>query len=191
MRVFIALPVPDAIAAHLAGIGLAMAGEYAGLNPARPDGMHLTLAFLGEQTEARAEKLGSLFEQDAFASDVIRASVSGIGTFPPTGQPRVIWAGLARGEQEIIDYQKRVMQLLVTSGFPEADEGREYHPHLTIARNKFATIPRERLGELKMPMGEFDIVNCALFQSVLGPKGATYTQLAKRHFGRKKSSNGS
>jgi len=182
VRVFIALPVSKDVAEGLAKIGAGLKRGFAGISPVKHDGMHFTLAFLGSETPERVEKLKALFSQDDFASGIISARLSGIGTFPERGRPRVIWAGLATGEADVVSYQKRVLTRLVGEGFPEADDGRGFHPHLTIARNKFAEIPRELLSGFGVPVEEFMISSCVLFQSILGAFGSTYVVLAERRF---------
>ncbi|MBN1525567.1 MAG: RNA 2',3'-cyclic phosphodiesterase [Spirochaetales bacterium] len=188
IRVFIALPLPVHIAEHLADIGMALKDMFRGVKPVHAHAVHLTLSFLGEQTEERIEMLKSLMADELLAHSVFTAHLTSAGTFPPYGTPKIIWAGIDAGagaatnDNALITYQHKVKKLLVENGFPEADEKRPFHPHLTIARNRFAVIPQSVLDGFSLNTEVFEIDTCALFESRLHPWGAEYHKLAIHEF---------
>ena len=95
----------------------------------RPESLHITLKFIGEQTpeqvEAMAERLRRI-ESPAFE---IRAS--GYGFFPTPKAPRVFWIGIHAGPQ-LTELAESVDMAVAKLGVPRED--RSYSPHLTLAR---------------------------------------------------------
>lgn len=144
-----------------------------------PERMHLTLRFLGDVDEAQAIRVRRVLEPpiDMAAFDVC---VEGLGTFPPRGTPRVIWAGLASGSDALRTVEQEITTRLETVGI--APETRPYSPHLTLARVKESAhlqaapllegIAHQRLGTSRVDA-------CTLFESRLSPKGPTYVPLQR------------
>lgn len=176
MRLFVALDVPEALK-H--AIDEAVVQPLRPLLPdarwTRPEGRHLTLKFLGEVLDERvpsvADALGSLRPYAPFT-----ASFDRIGGFPNLGRPRVLWAGVGRGSDEMVALASRVDVALARVGLDPED--RPFHPHLTLAR--FRT--PKRLGELPdlgVPDDAFEVSHVVLYRSQLHPHGARYTALER------------
>ena len=93
MRLFFAVDLDGpacAVAEQAAGsLASRAAGAGAAVRWAKPAGLHLTLAFLGEVPGGRVERITALgavpFEQPPF-----ELSLSVAGVFPPRAAPRVI-----------------------------------------------------------------------------------------------------
>lgn len=60
----------------------------------RVDGLHLTLAFLGETPEARLTELGQRLDEVGARSPPARLALSGAGAFGGA-RPRVLWLGVS------------------------------------------------------------------------------------------------
>jgi 2'-5' RNA ligase len=144
--------------------------------------LHVTLQFLGAQSEERlAEAEGALADAVA-ASAPMDVTFHGIGGFPGLERPRILWVGLAQGALEVRALQARVADALAARGFPK--EERAWHPHLTIGR-----VPDERRWrrEAGPPLrsalaqaatttfGTQRVAEVALMRSDLSPAGARYT----------------
>jgi 2'-5' RNA ligase len=93
MRAFIAIDLPESIQAALGQQQAAFRAACPDARWTRPEGMHLTLKFLGEisddQVRQVTEALASLALPEKFSIEV-----KGFGFFPDARRPRVLWVGL-------------------------------------------------------------------------------------------------
>jgi 2'-5' RNA ligase len=144
-----------------------------------PDRLHLTVAFIGDADEDRAARIGEVLRADVPA-EPFSLTVSGLGAFPKTGQPRVLWAGLTQGRDALLGIERVVAARLAEAGI--APEPRAYNPHLTLARVRDAG--GLRAGALLNGLGDDPIGTTAveaitLFDSRLSSKGPTYVPLQR------------
>ena len=95
--------------------------------------LHITLWFIGEVPDDRAEEIlraiGAPFREAPF--DI---QLAGVGAFPPSGAPRVIWLGVQTGAEGLVRLHVELAERLRPLGIEP--EGRGYSAHLTIARVK-------------------------------------------------------
>ncbi|MGH9804298.1 MAG: RNA 2',3'-cyclic phosphodiesterase [Candidatus Acidiferrales bacterium] len=93
MRLFVALELTQSVRTALRELLERLQRAAADVRWVRPEGMHLTLKFIGE---APAEKLPPL--QQALARVASPAPVEldfrGLGYFPSERRPRVVWVGI-------------------------------------------------------------------------------------------------
>jgi RNA 2',3'-cyclic 3'-phosphodiesterase len=143
-----------------------------------PDRIHVTVRFIGEADEARAQAIRSALGPTIDAP-VFDLTVEGVGAFPPKGPPRVVWAGLTDGRDGLLEVERAVSQRLETL-VPLED--RPYAPHLTLARVKEpAGLSRAALfeGATTRQFGRVHVDAITLFESQLSPKGATHVPLQR------------
>lgn len=182
MRAFIAIDLPENIHAELRR----RQAEFRALCPdarwTRPEGIHLTLKFLGEINDAQvrqvSDALAALGPLEPFAVEV-----KGFGVFPDARRPRVFWAGL-EAPPALAKLAESVEERMEKLGFVRED--RPFTPHLTLARFKN---PRpqpalqqasEQLGGAGLPLlGRFEVSEFFLFESKLSPHGAEYRKVAR------------
>lgn len=192
MRAFLALPLAteDAASLYRAGVGLHLATNQLRLTP--PEGLHLTLAFLGDigQEMAEAALLAAGNAVDAYRRTTLRIESGlslrsrGIVTFPSRGPALVIAAAIDEGGADVArlaDLIERELELVGRqSGVPfRPRERRPYTAHITLARAKR---PGIRLSEAEraVPLGWAGRVDrVALFSSELGRGGARYECLGE------------
>lgn len=99
----------------------------------RPDGMHITLAFLGDTPRARLGAVAAALDAAARGVAPVSVVVEGMGTFGrPT--PAALWAGV-RAHGALAALQGRVVGALAAAGF-DAGETRTFVPHVTLGRVK-------------------------------------------------------
>lgn len=179
MRAFIAFDLPDSLHAALA----AAQREYQIAAPdarwSRPGGIHLTLKFLGEisdaQTKEVVEALARLEPLEPFEIEV-----RGFGFFPHERRPRVFWAGVA-APPALADLAAQIDTQMEKVGF--AREDRVFSPHLTVARFK---IPRPQAdlaaaiaARAATSLGKFKASEFFLFESKLSPQGSQYKKIMR------------
>jgi 2'-5' RNA ligase len=141
------------------------------------DRMHVTIRFIGEVDGETASSVRRVLGVP-IAIEPFALTLWGVGTFPKTGTPRVVWVGITEGREELLAIERELTERLTTLGVPEED--RAFSPHLTLARvREPAGLKVQRLveGLTDQPMGTVRIDAITLFQSKLSPKGPAYTPL--------------
>ncbi len=150
--------------------------------------MHLTLHFFGEIPDQEIEGFTPVFVDPVLQGAPIRARLGGVGFFPPSGTPKVLWVGVQHGLEEMRAFWAHFterLQPLRGSGGPlrqwEPDR-RGFSPHITVARPGAAPLDARWAEDAAVPDQEFLISECVLFQSLLGSGGARYVPLKKLVF---------
>jgi 2'-5' RNA ligase len=188
LRLFVACELPDETRQALAGIAADLRKLGAdSLRWVRPEGIHLTLKFLGGVDAAKREAI-----ERALAGAVrpFEAAVrpSSVGTFGGN-RLRVVWVGLEGDVQTLSGVAAGVDAALEPLGLPR--ETRPFAAHLTLARapDHVGIDERRNLAALvrryKAPQVPPVVLReVSLMRSVLGPGGAVYTRLAAFPAGR-------
>ncbi|OGD26242.1 MAG: 2'-5' RNA ligase [Candidatus Aminicenantes bacterium RBG_19FT_COMBO_59_29] len=179
MRTFIAIDLDESLKKALetfAGKLKPLARNVSWVGAA---GMHLTLKFLGEISEADAARVSSALEETAARHRVFALVLEGTGTFPPgRRQPRVLWVGVSPGPP-LLALQEDVEREMAKLGFER--EKRPFHPHLTLGRVKSPAGLDPLVQEIRQQQdrrfGEMSVQKFSFFQSILKPSGAEYTVL--------------
>lgn len=182
MRLFVALELTTEIHAALRQLIARLQRAEADIRWVRPEGMHLTLKFIGE---VPPEKLAPI--QRALAGVTNPAPVQldfrGVGYFPNPRSPRVFWVGIEASEN-LTPLATQLEAVLEPLEIPR--EKRAYLPHLTLGRFKstrgLERLQREIAGLTSTEFGRLEARVFALYQSKLSPKGAEYTRLAEFPF---------
>ncbi|MDZ4384516.1 MAG: RNA 2',3'-cyclic phosphodiesterase [Nitrospirota bacterium] len=179
MRCFIAITLPEEIKRGMTAIQGRLRAAGADVSWTRPEGMHLTLKFLGEVEEKRVPKIEAALDSAANGIGAFSMSVSGMGTFPDTKRPRVVWIGLKEDGDSLINLQGNVERELVTIGFPLEKKG--FTPHITLGRirsNRNIEKLLDLIGEEKgVEFNGFTVRKVHLMESQLRSTGAIYTEL--------------
>jgi len=140
----------------------------------RPEGLHLTLKFLGDTDDAREADLRGALGQ--VGGGPVSLHIEGFGVFPDFQRPRVVWAGVAP-DPALELLQHRVERLFAPLGFPP--EARAFRPHLTLGRAARDARPRDFTGLegalTALTFAETAVVdNVDLMESTLQSGGAVY-----------------
>ncbi|MGC1935911.1 MAG: RNA 2',3'-cyclic phosphodiesterase, partial [Candidatus Acidiferrales bacterium] len=148
----------------------------------RPEGVHVTLKFLGEVPGAKVPAIQN--ELTGIRHDrPIDVAFRHFGFFPNDHHPRVFWAGIESGP-ELAALAAKVEAKLEPLGFPS--ETRAFAPHLTLARFKTLDgLPKLKETVSSLPLQDFGATSATqfhLYQSVLKSSGAVYTKLATYPF---------
>jgi 2'-5' RNA ligase len=188
MRLFVAVEIAPAVRAAAAALIESLRERAQRLAPrsritwVTADRLHVTVRFIGYVDAPTAnlvrQVLASPLEQDAFS-----LTIAGVGTLPPKGPPRVVWAGLTEGRASMTAIEGQVSDRLAGAGI--AAEERPYSPHLTLARVREAAGLRSAalLGAVHdRILGATTVEAITLFESRLSPKGPTYVALQRTGF---------
>jgi RNA 2',3'-cyclic 3'-phosphodiesterase len=176
VRLFVALNVPSQLRQALWQTMARLRDRGLPVKWVRPEGIHLSLKFLGEVPDERESELAAALGRAAKGTRALSLALGGFGVFPDFERPRVVWAGVA-GEPALEILQHRVEQEFAPLGFPT--EARPFRPHVTLGRAAREARPRDFAG-LEAALGglEFEetvVVEAVdLMQSTLQPGGAVY-----------------
>ena len=179
-RLFIAIPLPDDIRQKMAELSRNLQKGIQ-FTPSHPtwsniDGVHLTLAFLGNKAPRVVEPIGRMMDEVCADYAPLLIEIKRLGVFPHWRNPRVLWAGTRDRTRQIQALRKILEQRLTWFGYePEA---REFHPHLTLARFKSPKGATAAEGVVishqDYKISPFEAPELVLFRSVLHPAGAQY-----------------
>jgi 2'-5' RNA ligase len=150
-----------------------------------PHNLHVTLRFLGDQTEEQLADVVPALEEAVRGVAPFTIGLRGLGAFPGLEHPRTLWVGIAEGSKEVRDLQARVARTLETRGFPL--EARAWQAHVTIGRIvDERRSRREGMAETRasltrgatLSFGTMSVEAVSLMRSDLFPSGARYTGIA-------------
>ncbi|HUI40684.1 MAG TPA: RNA 2',3'-cyclic phosphodiesterase [Terriglobia bacterium] len=181
MRTFVAIDLAESVRAALAKEQARLRSACARnseLRWTRPEGVHVTLKFLGEIPAERVAAVTAALEAlRGFGRFEVEAK--GFGFFPDARHPRVFWAGL-EAPSALGELAGRVEAALAIIGF--AAEDRPFRPHLTLARFRTPRADPDLAAALEstgsISLGRFEVDEFFLFESKLRPGGAEYLKLA-------------
>jgi 2'-5' RNA ligase len=183
LRLFIAIELPGNVLSALNQVQHSLQREpaLARLRWVRPEGIHLTLKFLGETPEERRPQIEAAISRTVAGIAPFELHLGKIGRFGSKNSPRVVWIDVA-GETEVLTrLQSQIEREVSPLGFPS--ETRAFSPHLTLAR-----VPPERAPDVAAPLDDamsrvtvpeavFQATEVSLMRSQLQRGGAVYTQL--------------
>ena len=182
LRLFIAIELPAEVRAALAAAQRSLQSRGRGLRWVDPDGAHLTLKFLGETAADRVEAITTALATAAAAAHPFTLHTAGLGAFPGTKAPRVVWLGVSGELDRLRRLASDVERLVAPLGFPS--EARGFSPHLTLARTARDLTGAERaalgvaVAESVAPASvAWQVTAVSLMRSTLGPGGARYCRI--------------
>jgi len=148
----------------------------------KPAGIHLTLKFLGEISEAKIQDVSTALKEAASVATPFCIKAEGLGCFPNPRRPRILWVGVMESGAALQDLHRRINLDLQPLGFEL--ETRCFHPHLTLGRVRH---PR-RIKYLEKILLRYSagsdweyVQQVCLMRSVLSPSGAVYSKISTVH----------
>lgn len=186
IRSFIAIEVPPAVKSRIEELVRDLRGTGADVKWVRPEGIHLTLKFLGSVLPEDLEKIARAISPVVGFWAPFEVGVQGMGCFPSPRNPRVVWVGVDRGKDSLLSLQQNVEIEMAELSFPA--ESRPFFPHLTLGRvrslREKGKLSRAVESYKAVEVGIFPAREVILFQSELKPSGAVYTKLKEFPMGK-------
>lgn len=187
-RLFVAIELPEDILRVLEGIQAQTRenlGEAANLlRWSRPEGIHITLQFLGETPSARIPAITEALQHACAGAGPFSLEVGGLGAFPNARRPRVVWVGLGGDTAAAAQLAAAVQGALGSLGF---SPDKPFSPHMTIARVREGAEP-DQLAPLSRVLsltgiilpepGNFQVGGVSLMQSFPQRGGSAYKRVA-------------
>jgi len=135
LRIFIAVDIDDPLLVSVIDrIKDTIVATGVPMKPVESQNYHITLRFIGEVPlplveEIKREVMGKLSFKN------FKLTLKGLGAFPNTSRPRVVWIGVSNGFGELKALRDDIERRLRRLGIPPEKE-KEFSPHLTLARIK-------------------------------------------------------
>ena len=190
MRTFIAADIPDEARESLAlALSQVQGMEMRELRWVQPQGIHLTLKFLGEIGEDSVGPVLEAMGRTCEGESTFPLSTGGLGCFPSRKSPQVVWLGL-EGEMETLGQLQGKLDEEVHRGAGLPLETRPFRPHLTLGRVRrgVSETERRRIWEAIDSIPPLDKISwqvsqLSLVHSTLLPQGAHYRTLGTATLG--------
>ncbi|HEY0756353.1 MAG TPA: RNA 2',3'-cyclic phosphodiesterase [Ktedonobacteraceae bacterium] len=151
-----------------------------------PTGIHLTLAFLGELNDGQLLSAREATAHTAALAQPFTYSLSGLGTFGPARQPRVLWMGVSEPTGALHTLHQTLNQALEQRDFMV--EKRAFSPHLTLARIKAPLTPaqvqtlQQLLSDYQFASSIYRVAHLYVMKSELSGSYPLYTCLQASPF---------
>lgn len=189
VRSFIAISLPDELKAGLGRLQKRLnIGNKPWIKWADPNGIHLTLKFLGDVSPDRITEISRLVAEAAREIPPFHLKTQGLGAFPNLNRVQVVWLGLGGELDKLSQLQGQIESALSRLGF--TPEARAFKAHLTLARLRPQASPDERrgLGQLILstkPEASYviKVEAVSLMSSQLSREGARYSRLSSAKLG--------
>ena len=183
VRTFLAVDVTPEIRAALAELRDALARCGAAVRWVGAAQLHATVKFLGGVSDAVLPNVHSAVRDALAATAPMTAVVRGLGVFPDSRRPRIVWVGIdcpsLSGVAAALD------DALEPLGF--ARESRPSHAHITLGRvtrpSGWAPLAAALRTRDAGRLGSCELVALSGYRSDLHRDGAVYTKLWTVPFG--------
>lgn len=180
IRCFIAAELPTDLLNEIGAYAGELAKQTSGVRWVKPEGIHITLKFLGEISASKVSAVKMQLDGIGGVADPFDLRIKGSGCFPNRRQPRVIWLGLEHDPaHSLFKLHNWIDERLADLEFSR--EKRRFSPHLTLGRIKNLENPESLYSYLDrnpFPEKSFSVGDIFFKQSLLKPSGAVYKTLA-------------
>ena len=153
-----------------------------GIQWANPDGLHLTLKFLGNIPASAVTPLLECLGPVGANVSPFPLQLAGLGMFPNRRKPRVLWAGVGGALDSLSRLQLAAEGAVNGLGYPP--EQRPFRPHITLGRPRRSVSDAQlaRIGSAVSALPPphpivWQTESVDVMRSDLHPSGARYTIL--------------
>ena len=178
IRLFIAFPLAVEVKDYLGSVIADLRPHSDAVRWVAPKNIHLTARFLGDTEQSTVTRLNQLVDTVAGAHSAVNSALTQLGAFPNLKRPRVIWAGIGEGFDDLAkiarDVELRVRQLRFEP------ESKGFKSHLTLGRVKEgARLDRftDILSAYTLEPLPLHFDRLVLYKSTLTPNGPIYERL--------------
>lgn len=186
VRTFLAIGLNAEVRSRLTALQEKLAAAVPDVKWVEPENLHLTLLFLGEVDDRDIVKIHRAARDAVGGLPAFTLSVEGLGAFPTARRPRIFWAGVRAGLEEVRAVHQALEPPLLELGCYRREE-RGYTPHVTLGRVKgerpsdgFAAFLQKNAA---WSAGESQVDEVCVMSSQLTPRGPVYTVLARANLG--------
>lgn len=181
MRVFVAIDLPEEIKEEINMIAEKLVKKIP-LRRVVRENLHITLVFLGEQSEEGIEKVKKTLDPIIKLFPSFNLSIKSPSVFPDNKKPRGIWYNFGGEKEKAFSLYKKVIDGLLAQSIKLDERNFDFSLHCTIGRF------REKVkfpGNLDKKLEGYEInkdltvKKVVFFESKLSPEGPEYSKLAE------------
>jgi 2'-5' RNA ligase len=185
LRTFIAIELAESLRIALQRVQEKLKRQTppGGVRWVSPDGIHLTLKFLGDTPRDQVSEIECALQTACAGFEPFEFSVEGRGCFPNFRRPRVIWVAVREKSGALARLQAAVERTVAPLGWPT--EERAFSPHLTLGRVTKGADDRTTVAvgqavekSVVEQIGLQQATAVSLMQSDLRSTGAIYSRLS-------------
>lgn len=197
MRAFIAINLSDGLKEELVGLQQRLDEKVQGIRWLKPEQLHITMKFLGEIDTDEITFFTPFLAELGKKMSPFNITFSGLGCFPNTRHPRVVWIGVDEGAEQLRLLSAGIEEVFsstqknplepekIKQGSDKFKKKGDFAPHLTLGR-------RNKKEEVKLAEGllkekwrcnnSLQVDAFCLMQSTLRSSGAEYSVLQRFPF---------
>ena len=183
VRLFVACEVPDDVKQSIGGVIETLKSRSgSAVRWIRPEGVHVTLKFLGEVPVKKLPRIKLAIQEAVVGHAPFELEFSNIGTFGGREGLRIMWVGIAGDVLRLEALVRAVNAALAVVGFEP--ERRPFRPHLTLGRVRDEIPTRQRaqievdVGKLDVPLTSWRTSQVSLMRSRITATNVTYEVIA-------------
>ena len=147
-----------------------------------PNGMHLTLAFLGDMNPNELPLVIKAVQNAGKMVPPFSVQIAGVGAFPNLRRPKIAWVGMTEGTEEFIALHDAVANSLEAANLYRRED-RGYRPHLTLGRVKAdedsTTLATAFAKHADWIGGRVGVERLTIFSSEMQRNGPEYSVLGR------------
>jgi len=182
LRTFIAVDLESSIQDRALALMNKLGHQGGDVKWVESENLHITLLFLGEVDILTIPKICRIVRDEVEAMSPFELGIEGMGGFPNTRRPKILWVGVSDGRDELKRLHAALEQPLMDLGCYRRED-REYTPHLTLGRVKSET-DAEAMGTLVQKNSDWQggrmlVREVLVMSSELLRSGPVYTVLGR------------
>jgi 2'-5' RNA ligase len=190
IRAFVGIDVGDDIRRAAGTLQRQLAASGAAVNWTVPANYHITLQFLGDVDDRELADVCRAVAAVTRGEPPFRMRVTGLGAFPTPRRPKVIWAGMSDGSQDVRRLFAALEEPLAELGVYRKED-RPYTPHLTLGRAR-----DEAAGQALAPLltqhqdwpgGYAEVEEVLVYSSELRRDGPEYSVIGRTKLAARRS----
>jgi 2'-5' RNA ligase len=165
LRLFTAVPLPAALTKKLAEVQSSLESSLVPIRFVPPENLHLTLHFLGPTPSNLLEDFHHDLGAAAHRHRPFDLALNGLGCFPDTENPRVLWAGIRDAHGRLKELEEDCRRVLDQYRLFKLEQ--DYVPHVTLGRLSGSGGSKAFENALKQwgSLGRLPVEKFVLFQS--------------------------
>jgi len=168
MRFFIALEIPEKSKQEIAILQNRIKKIIPDLKLSDPDKLHITIAFVGEETDQLREPLVEVLTKGIEGIHPFTVTPAYVDGFPSLHHARILWIGVKGDIDKLFIIRERIKDGLKSLHL-DTDE-RRFIPHIALGKmHGFNLTPTQELELEKIESTQFDSINVdsiKLFESI-------------------------
>ena len=186
VRTFIGIDPGKAIRDRLVALQETLGRAATDVKWVEAENLHVTLLFLGEVDMLEVPALCQAVAETLQGQPSFTMSIEKVGCFPHARRPRILWAGVGEGVQEVVAVHDALEGPLLELGCYRREE-RRYSPHVTLGRIR-SNHPTDKLAGVLARHGAWmggttPVREIHVMSSELTSEGPVYSVLSRARLG--------